>query len=53
MRLSNLRLSSGLFIFPDNLTPLPDERDGPSSGLSRAPSGQQPRSRRQQTPYLC
>jgi hypothetical protein len=33
--------ASGLSNLPDNLTPLPDERDGPSSGLSRAPSGQQ------------
>jgi hypothetical protein len=39
MRLSNLGLASGLSNRPDNLTPLPDERDGPSSGLSRAPSG--------------
>jgi hypothetical protein len=33
--------ASGLSNLPDNLTPLPDEKDGPSSGLSRAPSGQQ------------
>jgi hypothetical protein len=33
--------ASGSSTAPDNPTPLPDERDGPSSGLSRAPSGQQ------------
>jgi hypothetical protein len=33
--------ASGLSNLPDNPTPLSDERDGPSSGLSRAPSGQQ------------
>ena len=33
--------ASGLSNLPDNPTPLPDERDGPSSGLSRASSGQQ------------
>jgi hypothetical protein len=33
--------ASGLSNLADNLTLLPDERDGPSSGLSRAPSGQQ------------
>jgi hypothetical protein len=33
--------ASGLPNLPDNPTPLPDEKDGPSSGLSRAPSGQQ------------
>jgi hypothetical protein len=32
---------SGLSNLPDNPTPLPDEKDGPSSGLSRASSGQQ------------
>jgi hypothetical protein len=33
--------ASGLSNLPDNPTPPPDERDGPSSGLSRASSGQQ------------
>ena len=33
--------ASGLSNLPDNPTSLPDERHGPSSGLSRAPSGQQ------------
>jgi hypothetical protein len=33
--------ASGLSNLPDNLTLLPDEKDGRSSGLSRAPSGQQ------------
>jgi hypothetical protein len=33
--------ASGLSDLPDNLTLLPDEKDGPSSGLSRASSGQQ------------
>jgi hypothetical protein len=33
--------ASGLSNLSDNPTLLPDERDGPSSGLSRAPSGQQ------------
>jgi len=32
--------ASGSSNLLDNLTPLPDEKDG-SSGLSRAPSGQQ------------
>jgi hypothetical protein len=32
--------ASGLSNLSDNLTLLPDEKDGPSSGLSRAPSGQ-------------
>ena len=32
--------ASGLSKFPDNPPLLPDEKDGPSSGLSRAPSGQ-------------
>ena len=41
MPLFNLRLVSGFLKLPDRPTPLPDERDGPSSGLSRAPSGQQ------------
>jgi hypothetical protein len=41
MRLFNLRLVSGFLKLPDRPTPLPDERDDPSSGLSRAPSGQQ------------
>jgi hypothetical protein len=36
MRLFNLRLVSGFLKLPDNPTPLPDEKDGPSSGLSRA-----------------
>ena len=33
--------ASGSSNLPDNPTLLPDERDGPSSGLSRASSGQQ------------
>jgi hypothetical protein len=33
---------SGLSTLLHNPTPPPDEKDGPSSGLSRAPSGQQP-----------
>ena len=33
--------ASGLSNLSDNLTPLPDEKDGPPSGLSRASSGQQ------------
>jgi hypothetical protein len=33
--------ASGLSNLPDNPTLLPDERDGPSSGLSRTSSGQQ------------
>jgi hypothetical protein len=33
--------ASGLSNLSDNPTPQPDERDGPSSGLSRAPSAQQ------------
>jgi hypothetical protein len=33
--------ASGLSNLPDNPTLLPEERDGPSSGLWRAPSGQQ------------
>ena len=33
--------ASGLSNPLHNLTPPPDEKDGPSSGLSRAPSGQQ------------
>jgi hypothetical protein len=33
--------ASGLSQLPDNPTLLPDERDGPSSGLSRTSSGQQ------------
>ena len=33
--------ASGLSNLPDNPTLLPDERDDPSSGLSRASSGQQ------------
>jgi hypothetical protein len=41
MRLSNLGLASGLSNLFDNPTPLPDEKDGPSSGLSRTSSGQQ------------
>ena len=41
MPLFNLRLVSGFLKLPDRPAPLPDERDGPSSGLSRAPSGQQ------------
>jgi hypothetical protein len=41
MRLFNLRLVSGLSNLSDNPTPLPDERDGPSSGLSRTLSGYQ------------
>jgi hypothetical protein len=42
MRLFNLRLVSGFLKLPDKPTPPPDERDGPSSGLSRTSSGQQP-----------
>ena len=30
---------SGLSNLPDKPTPLPDEKDGPSSGLSRTSSG--------------
>ena len=41
MRLFNLRLVSGFLKLPDKPTLLPDEKDGPSSGLSRASSGQQ------------
>ena len=33
--------ASGLSNLPDNPTLLPDEKDGPSSGLSRRSSGQQ------------
>ena len=33
--------ASGLSNPPDNPTPLPDETDGPSSGISRTSSGQQ------------
>jgi hypothetical protein len=33
--------ASGLSNLPDNPTPLPDEKYGPSSGLSRASSSQQ------------
>ena len=33
--------ASGLSNLSDNPTPLPDERDGWSTSLSRAPSGQQ------------
>ena len=33
--------ASGLSNLSDNPTLLPDERDSPSSDLSRAPSGQQ------------
>jgi hypothetical protein len=33
MRLFNLRLVSGFLKLPDNPTPLPDEKDGPSSDL--------------------
>ena len=32
--------ASGLSNLSDNPTPLPDEKDGPSSGLSRTSSGQ-------------
>jgi hypothetical protein len=41
MRSSRPLAASGLSNLPDNPTLLPDEKDGPSSGLSRAPSGQQ------------
>jgi hypothetical protein len=41
MRSSRPLAASGLSNLSDNLTLLPDEKDGPSSGLSRAPSGQQ------------
>jgi hypothetical protein len=40
MRSSRQLAASGLSQLPDNPTLLPDERDGPSSGLSRASSGQ-------------
>ena len=39
MRSSRPRAASGLSNLPDNPTPLPDEKDGRSSGLSRASSG--------------
>ena len=45
--------ASGLSNLPDNPTSLPDEKDRPSSGLSRASSGSRHRTRRQETPYLC
>ena len=45
--------ASGLSNLPDNPTLLPDEKDGPSSGLSRTSSGSVTRTRRQQIPYLC
>jgi hypothetical protein len=32
MRLFNLRLVPGFLTLSDNPTPLPDEKDGPSSG---------------------
>jgi hypothetical protein len=41
MRSSRLLAASGLSNLPDYLTPPPDEKDGPSSGLSRTSSGQQ------------
>jgi hypothetical protein len=41
VRLFNLLLVSGFLRLPDKPTPLPDEKDGPSSGLSRTSSGQQ------------
>jgi hypothetical protein len=40
MRSLRQLVATGFSNHPDNLTLLPDERDGPSSGLSRAPSGQ-------------
>jgi hypothetical protein len=39
MRYLRPLVASGLSNFPDNPTPLSDEKDGPSSGLSRASSG--------------
>ena len=45
--------ASSLSNFPDNPTPLPDERDGPSSGLSSAPSGQQLEPDDNKPRYLC
>ena len=41
MRFLRQLSASGLSNLSDNPTLLPDERDGPSSGLSRASSGQQ------------
>ena len=41
MQSSRPLAASGLSNLSDNPTPPPDERDGPSSGLSSAPSGQQ------------
>jgi hypothetical protein len=41
MRSSRPLAASGLSNFPDNPTPLPDEKDGLSSGLYGASSGQQ------------
>jgi hypothetical protein len=41
MRSLRQLVATGFSNHPDNQTLLPDERDGPSSGLSRAPSGQQ------------
>jgi hypothetical protein len=41
MRSSRQLAASGLSNLPDNPTLLPDERDDPSSGLSRASSGYQ------------
>ena len=46
-------VASGLSNLPDNPTPPPDEKDGPSSGLSRASSGSRYTTRRQQTSNLC
>jgi hypothetical protein len=45
--------ASGLSNPPDNPTPSPDEKDGPSSGLSRASSGSRYTTRRQQASNLC
>jgi hypothetical protein len=42
MRSSRPLAASGLSNLPGNPTLVPAEKDGPSSGLSRASSGQQP-----------
>jgi hypothetical protein len=45
--------ASDLSNLPDNPTPLPDEKDGPSSRLSRTWSGQQLDPDDNKPPYLC
>jgi hypothetical protein len=50
MRSSRQLATSGLSNPLHNPTPLPDEKDAPSSGSS---VGSATRTRRQQTPYLC